>query len=242
MALLNKNILFAFILILIFNFSNQKDTNTFSNYEIIKQTKIEANFNIDFTLKAINGTVKTFYTALEDGEVIILDTRALKINSVIDSDTGEELDFVLDEYFELEANGIPLKIYKDFNEGDEIALLIKYETTDGGSAVQWLDPEQTTGKIYPFMFTQCESILTRELLPIQDTPAVKITISVGLTVIKPLFAVDSGIFQNKIDNGDTVTYFYEQKIPIPSYLIAIAAGAIEERVISDRKKVYGEKE
>ena len=42
--------------------------------------------------------------------------------------------------------------------------------------------------------------------------------------------------------GDTVTYFYEQKIPIPSYLIAFAAGAIEERVISDRTKIYGEKE
>ena len=92
------------------------------------------------------------------------------------------------------------------------------------------------------MFTQCESILCRELLPTQDTPAVKVTVSMGLTVIKPLLAVDSGIFQNKIDNGDTVTYFYDQKIPIPSYLIAIAAGAIEERVISDRTKVYGEKE
>jgi len=219
-----------------------KDTNTFSNYEIIKQTNIEANFNIDFSQKIIHGTVKTYFTAVEDGEVIVLDTRALKINSVIDSDTGEELEYVLDEQFELDANGIPLKIYKEFNKGDQISILIKYDTTDGGSAVQWLDPEQTTGKIYPFMFTQCESILCRELLPTQDTPAVKITVSMGLTVIKPLFALDSGIYQNKIDNGDTVTYFYEQKIPIPSYLIALAAGAIEERVISDRTKVYAEKE
>ena len=242
MDLLNKNILFAFILILSLSFSNQKDTNTFSNYEIIKQTKIEANFDIDFTQKAIHGTVKSYYTALDDGEVIVLDTRALKINSVIDSDTGEELDFILDKEYELEANGIPLKIYKDYNKGDELSLLIKYDTTDGGSAVQFLEPEQTYGKIYPYMFTQCESILCRELLPIQDTPAVKITVFIGLTVVKPLFAVESGIFQNKIDNGDTVTYFYEQKIPIPSYLIAIAAGKIEERVISDRTKIYGEKE
>jgi len=242
MSNLNKNILILFIFILCLSISNQKDINTFSNYEIIQQTNIEANFNIDFTQKVIHGTVKTYFNALEDGEVIVLDTRALKINSVIDSDTGEELEYVLDELYELDANGVPLKIYKEFNKGEQIAILIKYDTTDGGSAVQWLDPEQTTGKIYPFMFTQCESILCRELLPTQDTPAVKVTVSMGLTVIKPLFAVDSGIFQNKIDNGDTVTYFYDQKIPIPSYLIAIAAGAIEERVISDRTKVYGEKE
>ena len=242
MSLLNKNFLYAFLFILFINISFQKDINTFSNYEIIQQTNIEANFNIDFKEKVIHGTVKTYFTALEDGEVIVLDTRALKINSIIDSDTGEELEYVLDEQYELDANGVPLKIYKEFSKGDQISILIKYDTTDGGSAVQWLDPEQTTGKIYPFMFTQCESILCRELLPTQDTPAVKVTVSMGLTVIKPLLAVDSGIFQNKIDNGDTVTYFYDQKIPIPSYLIAIAAGAIEERVISDRTKVYGEKE
>ena len=61
-------------------------------------------------------------------------------------------------------------------------------------------------------------------------------------MVKPLVAVESGIYQNKIDNGDTMTYFYEQKIPIPSYLIALAAGALEERVLSDRTKIYGEKE
>ena len=92
------------------------------------------------------------------------------------------------------------------------------------------------------MYSQGESILNRELFPTQDTPSVKAPYSVSLTVEKPLFALDSGIYQSKIDNGDTVTYFYKQEIPIPSYLVAIAAGAIEERIVSDRTKIYGEKE
>ena len=224
------------------NISIEKDTNTFSNYEIIRQTSIETNFNVDFTQKIIHGIVKIYFTALYDGEVIVLDTRALKINSIIDSDTDEELKYILVRKYELEANGIPLKVYREYNKNEQFSITINYDTTEDGSAVQFLDPEQTTGKVYPFMFTQCESILCRELLPIQDTPAIKITVLVGITVIKPLVAVESGIYQNKIDNGDTVTYFYEQKIPIPSYLIAFAAGAIEERVISDRTKIYGEKE
>ena len=239
---LDRNLQFILLFILLLNLSFEKDVNTFSNYEIIKQTRVEANFDVDFTQKVIHGTVKTYFSALDDGEVVVLDTRALKINSVIDSDTGEELEYILDDQYELDANGIPLKIYKEFNKGDEVAILIKYDTTENGSAVQFLDKEQTTGKKYPYMFTQCESILCRELLPTQDTPAVKITVSVGITVEKPLFAVESGIYQNRIDNGDTITYFYEQKVPIPSYLIAFAAGAIEERKISDRTKVYGEKE
>ena len=232
----------SLLILFLISASFTKDTNTFSNYEIIQQTKLEANFDIDFDQKVIHGQVKLYLTAIKDGEVIVLDTRALSIKSVIDSDTGEELEFVIDKQYDLDANGVPLKIYKEYSKGDNIAILIYYDTTDGGSAVQFLDKEQTTGKQYPFMFTQCESILTRELLPIQDTPAVKITTYMGITVPKPLFALDSGIYQSKIDNGNSVTYFYEQKIPIPSYLIALAAGAIEERVISDRSKVYGEKE
>ena len=106
----------------------------------------------------------------------------------------------------------------------------------------WLTPEQTSGKKYPYMFTQGETILNRELFPSQDTPSVKTSVNVGITVIKPLVAVESGIYQKKIDNGNTITYFYEQRIPIPSYLIAMAVGAIEERIISDRTKVYAEKE
>ena len=90
------------------------------------------------------------------------------------------------------------------------------------------------------MFTQCESILCRQLLPCQDTPNVKVTVSTSITVKNPLFALNSGIYQNKIDNGETTTYFYVQKIPIPTYLIAIAAGAIEGRKISDRTTVYAE--
>ena len=199
MVLFRNKYFFVFIFIYLLNISSEKDTNTFSNYEIIKQTNVEANFNIDFNQKVIHGLVKIYFTALDDGEVIVLDTRALKINSVIDSDTGEELEYALDDQYELDANGIPLKIYKEYNKDDKIAILIKYDTTENGSAVQFLDPEQTTGKVYPFMFTQCESILCRELLPIQDTPAVKITVSVGITVVKPLFAVESGIFQNKIE-------------------------------------------
>jgi len=232
----------VFFLLSLISFSLSKDVNTFSNYEIIKMTKIEANFNVDFTNKVIHGKVKTYFTALEPGEVIVLDTRALSIKSIIDSDTSEELDYVLDEQYELDANGIPLKIYKEYNKGENIAILIEYDTTDGGSAVQFLAPELTSGKIYPFMFTQCESILARELLPTQDTPSIKVPVSMGITVPKPLYALDSGIYQSRIDNGDSTTFFYEQKIPIPVYLIALAAGAIEERVISDRTKVYGEKE
>lgn len=233
---------YIIILIFLFNITLSKDISTFSNYKIIQQTNIEVNFDIDFTQKIINGNPKIYFKALSYGEVIVLDTKALNIYSVIDSDTGEKLNFTLDEQYKLSSLGVPLKIYKEFNKDDLITIVIKFSTTSECTAIDWLDPEQTSGKIYPFMYSQCQSIYCRELLPVQDTPAVKMPVYIGVTVVKPLLGLVGGIYRSEIDNGDTVTYFYEQKIPIPSYLITIAAGDLEMRQISDRTKIYAERE
>ena len=233
----------SYILIIIFliNITFEKDISTFSNYKIIQQTKIEVNFEVDFTQKIVNGKAKIYFKALQYGEVIVLDTKALKIYSVIDSDTGENLQYIFDNQYKLESLGTPLKIYKQFYQNDTITIVIEFSTTNEGTAIDWLEPEQTSGKVYPFMYSQCQSIYCRELLPIQDTPAVKMPVIIGITVPKPLLGLVGGIYKSEIDNGDTVTYFYEQKIPIPSYLITIAAGDVISRKLNDRIKIYAEK-
>jgi len=40
----------------------------------------------------------------------------------------------------------------------------------------------------------------------------------------------------------TVTYSFHQPVPMPSYLIALAIGALEKRDISERCAVWSEKE
>ena len=146
---------FSYLLIslLLIKISHQKEVNTFSNYEIIQQTKIEVNFNVNFTEKIVTGKVKIYLKALDAGEVIILDTKALKIFSVFDSDTGDELDFLVDEYYKLESSGVALKMYKQYNKGDILSIVITFSTTKDGTALDWLKPEQTSGKKYPFMYS-----------------------------------------------------------------------------------------
>ena len=71
------------------------------------------------------------------------------------------------------ALGTPLVIELDdtssekLKENNVIILRIDYETTENSDAVQWLNNNQTNLKEYPFMFTQCEAILARTLLPCQ---------------------------------------------------------------------------
>ena len=129
---MNKLFLISLLLLLSLNSSFSRDISTFSNYEIIQQTKVELNFNIDFNNKVVEGIEKIYFTALKDGEVIILDTRALIIKSIIDCDTGEELEYIIDNQYELEGLGVPLKIFKDFSEGEQLTLLLKFNTTKEG--------------------------------------------------------------------------------------------------------------
>ena len=220
----------------------KSDPSTFSNYYQVKHYHIDGNFYIDFNTETITGKIKLYFTSQKDGELIILDMKNLIINSIIDSDTGENLKYEEDNYFSLPSLGTPLKIYKEYSKNSNFSILIKYKTKKEGNAIGWLKKEMTIGKKYPYMYTQCESIFCREMLPIQDTPEVKLTLKLGITIEKPLRALYAGIYKSKIDNGDTITYFYEQNIPIPSYLIAIAGGNIGERDLSSRVKIFSEEE
>ena len=231
---------FFLILIIFISKTNQKELNTFSNYDIISQTNINVHFIVDFDNKKVDGEVTISFKALEDGEVIILDTKSLLIKSVKDN-TGNELVFKLDNYYRLESHGVPLKIYKEYSKDDAFDITIEYSTTKDCMAIDWLEPEQTSGGKYPFMYSQCQSILCREMLPIQDTPAIKMPVQISITVPEELIGLAAGLFVEEINNGNNKTFIYALDIPIPSYLIAIAAGDIGSQNVSERCTIYAEK-
>lgn len=157
---------------------------------------------------------------------------------------GESLEFSLDKEQSFEALGSPLviKLGYTYHQGDQVEILIKFSTNTDSEATQWCTPEMTAGGKYPFMYTQGEAIHTRTLLPCQDTPAAKVSVKAALKVKKPLVALYAGIQTSIEEDGDSNIFHYEQKIPVATYLMAIAAGAIEGRKISSRTTVYAEKE
>ena len=239
---MSQRLLLITALLLTAFISCEKDPSTFSNYDQITQTSIEGNYKIDFNTSIITGKVKIYFKAQMDGEVIILDTNELTILSVIDSNTGYDLEWKLDTKHSLDSLGTPLKIYKEYTTNETVPILINYQTSPTGAGIQWLKPEMTSGKIHPYMFTQCAFIYCRMLLPCQDTPSAKVIVSTSITVPKPLVALNSGIYKSSIENANTTTYFYYQRLPIPTYLIAIAVGNLEGRKISERTTVYAEPE
>jgi aminopeptidase N len=57
--------------------------------------------------------------------------------------------------------------------------------------------------------------------PVNDHPLDKATYSFRITVAKPYMVAANGLQQDKIDNGDTMTYVWEASDPMASYLVGI---------------------
>lgn len=127
---------------------------------------------------------------------------------------------------------------------ETFTLQIEY-VCGNGPAMCWLLPSQTAGKKYPYVFTQGESCLNRSLFPCYDTPAVKTTYTYCFHVEKPLTVVASAELKevkDDVNDKNWRSYLFEMKLPIPSYLVAMAAGNIVSKPIGPRSKVWSEPE
>ncbi len=122
---------------------------------------------------------------------------------------------------------------------DASVVRITYSTNRDATALQWLDPVQTKGKRFPFLFTQSQAIHARSWIPLQDTPAVRVTYSADVQVPDGLLAVMSG--ENDPAAARDGRYGFHMKQPIPSYLIALAVGDLSFAATSNRTGVYAER-
>ena len=174
---------------------------------------------------------------------ICLDTSGLRIQSVRTFD-GLPLDYIL---YPKNAKKphlgqlLEVKLQFDAKESSDERVTIAYATTKESSALQWLSPSQTAGKLHPFLFTQCQAIHARALLPCQDRCGVKMTYSARVTVPNWATCVMSAILADTTENLEGAkVYTWNQPIPISSYLIAIAVGEIAKKDISARCAVWSE--
>lgn len=199
------------------------------NKAFIKQLKLD--IKVDFDTQIISGTA-TYDIQNNNSDEIILDSKYLDIESV--TADGKATEFSLSKFDKQLGQALNIKIEKNTKQ-----IAITYKTTKGTEAVQWLKPQQTADKKYPFLFTQGEAILTRSWIPIQDSPQIKIIYEANVQVPKHLMAVMSA--ENPKEKAADGLYHFKMNQSIPAYLIALAVGDIEYKAISNRTGVYAEK-
>ncbi|XP_033744454.1 leukotriene A-4 hydrolase-like isoform X1 [Pecten maximus] len=207
-------------------------------------TKIDLDLDIDFDNTSLRGEVHLSLQKKRQGiDHVVLDTREVTIKKVTDQANGQELTFTLGEH---DPNfGSKLDIRLPNGGGSSCVVSVVYETSPQCSALQWLRKEQTAGKRQPYLFSQCQAIHCRSMIPCQDTPAVKCAYSANITARREVTVLMSALrlgSEPHPTDSSKLIHKFEQTVPIASYLIAIVSGDIESRDIGPRSKVWSEAE
>jgi leukotriene-A4 hydrolase len=215
------------------------DAHSYSNPEQVRVRHIDLNLDVLFDRKVLKGyTILAIERTQPGADTLKLDTRDLKIITV--SAASDGAGFAPAQFTVGAADkilGAPLTVQLPPRA---TKVSIEYETSPNASGVQWLDPAQTAGKKYPYVFTQSEAIHARSWIPLQDSPGVRATYSATIRTPKELRAVMSAAHSAATDGMRTGVYKFDMPQAIPPYLIALAAGDIAFKPLGNRTGVYAE--
>jgi len=201
-----------------------------------KTRRLRLKFGVDFEQKRIQGEVTLEFGDEAKGD-LDLDTKGLEVQSVKVPGLGP-IPWSLGDEDAILGRRLRLVLPAGTRE-----VSVQYLTSPEAMALQWLDPEQTVGKQAPFLFSQCQQIHARTLVPCQDTPVVRVSYLAEVTVPEGLTAVMSaGPSGDAPAPGGRHTYRFAMPQPIPTYLLALAVGRLESRDLSPRSRVWAEPE
>ena len=218
-----------------------EDRSSRSNPHEVAVTHLQWELEVDFDRRVVRGEARYTIRCMDNTSAwLSLDTAKLDIEHVADQD-GNDLDWSLHrEEPGKEFLGSQLDI--ELNSDSITQVVISYETSPESTALQWLDPSQTVGKAYPYLFSQCQAIHARSMLPCQDRPGVKFTFRAKVRVptwaVCVMSAVQIHSFEDDHKLGKVSVWM--QDIPVSSYLIALAVGQLERKEISPRCALWSE--
>jgi len=165
-----------------------------------------------------------------------LDTRDLQIRGVVDP-SGRPLPYILSPPEPILGSRLRVELPPGLRQ-----LTVRYRTAPEASALQWLTPSQTAGGQHPFLYSQCQAIHARSVVPLQDTPRIRIRYRASLRVPKALKAVMAASFVRREEHGVEAEEHYEMPQPVPPYLLAFAVGSLAPKELGPRSRVWAEPE
>jgi leukotriene-A4 hydrolase len=173
--------------------------------------------------------------ARDRGGPLDLDTRDLEIDTVVDG-SGQALGFELGMSEPILGTRLRIQLPPGVS-----SLSVSYRTSQRASALQWLTPSQTASGRHPYLFSQCQAIHARSLIPLQDTPAVRVPYTAALDVPAELTSLMAARFVNRTQlGGGRALDRWEMPQPIPPYLFALALGDVKSQELSPRVRVWAE--
>lgn len=222
------------------------ETSSQSNWTSAVAKHMSLEWRVDFAAETLSGAVTYEVATLKQCAAFVVDTHGgLTISKAYVDD--EEVAVTLGAPHDVfgVAASVPLQIKK---VGDLHKVRFEYATGNACSAAQWLEPAQTAGKTRPYLFTQCQAIHARSLVPCQDAPGAKVSWDAVVDAPAWATALMSGLQANglplvtpSLDLPEGYNRsFFKQPVPTSTYLVAIVVADLERREISDRCAVWSE--
>ncbi len=213
------------------------DPHSYADPSQGKTAHADLDLEVDFEEKRLKGTVTLHLEDLRPG-TLVLDSRDLRVEGVRDAG-GRDLAWSMGEKDPVLGSPLMVEIPEETEKVE-----IRYATSPGATALQWLEPAQTAGGKAPYLFSQCQAIHARSMVPLQDTPAIRFSYSAAITVPSGLKAVMSAApgEEEPGPRPGTRAFRFRMPQPIPSYLLALAVGSLASRDLGPRSRVYTEPE
>ena len=214
------------------------DPHSFARPDAVRVVHFDWRADLSFAGRAVAGVVDLRLDRADPAAPLVLDTRGLRIEGVEAAGPGAHRHpaaFVLGPKDPVLGRSLTIAL-----DDHDRTVRIQYRA-DRADGLLWLEPAQTAGKRAPFVFSQAQAILARTFLPCQDTPGVRTTFSAEITVDE-----DVRVVMAAEDDNDPArrpadrTYRFHMDAPIPSYLVAFAAGDLAFAELGPRTGVWAE--
>jgi aminopeptidase N len=151
------------------------DPHSYFDTDQPRTKHVRLRWQVDFHTRQLTGDATLVFEVSAAGPVD-LDTKGLTI-AAVQTPTGRNVPYVLGDNDPILGQKLQLTLPAQTSE-----VTIAYRTSPEAVALQWLNPAQTTGKRHPFLFSQCQAIHARSIVPMQDTPRARVTYEAEVTV------------------------------------------------------------
>lgn len=210
------------------------DPHSFADLEQGRVKELVWRAKVRFDTQCLEARATLMFDREADGP-LDLDCRGLLIERIVDG-SGTELSFEVGP-----TEGFMGQRLLVQRKAPTSVITVTYKTGPNASALQWLEPSNTAGGVHPYMFSQCQAIHARSIVPLQDTPKARFTFSAEITVPDPLVVVMAASPGHVTQGANGWrTYGFEMPQAIPSYLLALAVGDIVFKDLGPRTRVYAE--
>lgn len=216
------------------------DLHSFANANEVSTPHLHLSLTVNFEQQQLFGFAEytlRFHNPRGEPKAkqLVLDTEELLIQYV---EVLAGNDWAMTEYT-LGATdpvlGTPLII--ELPSGAE-KVKVHYASSPNATGLDWVEPAGTAGGEQPFLYSQSQPHYARTWIPIQDTPASRLTFTGELFTPENLIGLMGA--NNAPNPKRTGYYTFESRQPIPSYLMALVVGDLEFQALNERMGIYAE--